>query len=311
MGRITRLALILGAVSCFAGQDDTVFKTEVKVVNLLASVRNKQGTYVRDLTRDDFVLSEDGRPQTIQYFTKQSELPLKVGLLIDTSDSQERVLDAERVAAGEFFDEILRLADDQVFLVQFDMNVWLRQPFTANRKLLYDAMAFVDTPSLNQMRSHVGNGGGTLLYDAVVYASTDVMKGQQGRKAVILLTDGVDTGSEASIANAIDAALKTDTLIYSILFSDATYYGGFGGGPDGKRVLMRMSKETGGGFFEVSKKQPLNRVFSLIEDELRSQYSIGYVSDKPVEVSGFRKIQLVTKQKGLAVQTRERYWARR
>lgn len=274
---------------------------------MLASVRNKQGSYIKDLTRDDFVLSEDGRPQTIRYFTQQSELPLKLGLLVDTSVSQDKVITAERVAASHFFDDILRLPEDRVFLAQFDNKIVLKQDFTANLGKLEDAMTFVDTASNAELRNQIG--AGTLLYDAVIYASKDIMASQQGRKAVILLTDGVDTGSDASVANAIEAALKSDTLIYSILFSDAGFYDGFG--PDGKKILMRMSRETGGGFFEVTKKLSIDRIFGIIEDELRSQYSIGYVSDKPVEVSGFRKIQLVTKQKGLAVQTRDRYWARR
>jgi VWFA-related protein len=126
-----------------------------------------------------------------------------------------------------------------------------------------------------------------------------------------VLTDGVDTGSEASIADAIEAAQKADTLIYSILFSDEGFYGLFSGGADGRNVLMRMSRETGGGFFEVSKKQSLDDTFAQIQEELRSQYNIGYVSDQPVSVSEFRKIQLTTHQKGLTVQARNRYWAQR
>jgi VWFA-related protein len=306
--RGSKSVFVLLCLGSLIAQDDAVFKTDVKVVNMLAAVRNKHGTYIKDLTRDDFVLSEDGRPQTIRYFTKQSELPLKLGLLVDTSVSQDKVMSAERVAAAHFFDEILRLPQDRVFLVQFDNKILLKQEFTANLGKLEDAMTFVDTPSNAALRDQVGPG--TLLYDAVVYAAKDIMASQQGRKAVILLTDGVDTGSEATVASAVEAALKSDTLIYSILFSDAGYYGGFEA-PDGKKLLMRMSRETGGGFFEVSKKQSIDRVFGIIEDELRSQYSIGYVSDRPVEVSEFRKIQLTIKQKGFTVQTRERYWARR
>lgn len=303
-----RLAALLFAVALLPAQQDTVFSTDVKVVNLLASVRTKDGAYVRDLSRDDFLLSEDGRPQNIRYFAAQSDLPFKLGLLVDTSASQEKVMEAERVAASEFFQDVLRLPDDRVFLMQFDMNISLKQEFTANVGKLADAMVFVDTPTERQYRSYTGNAG-TLLYDAVVTASKDIMAGQRGRKALIVLTDGVDVGSEASLNGAIEAALKADTLIYSILFSDSGYY--FGGGKDGRKVLARMSSETGGRLFEVSKKQPLDRVFGAIEEELRSQYSIGYVSDRPVDISEFRKIHLVAKQKGLSVQTRERYWARR
>jgi VWFA-related protein len=303
---------LLCSAPLVCGQQEPVFSTDVKVVNLLATVRSKQGEFIRDLTRDDFSLTEDGRPQTLRYFTRQSDLPLKLGLLIDTSMSQQKVLNAERGAASRFLDQVLRQAQDQVFLVQFDMAVDVKQGFTSNRKTLDDALAFVDTPTFRELRNQ--SGGGTLLYDAIVSASKDIMKSQRGRKAVIVLTDGVDTGSEANVADAIDAALKADTLVFSILFSDATFYGGFPGvlgGGDGRKVLVRISKETGGGFFEVSKKQSLDRIFAAIEDELRSQYSLGYVSDKPVEVSEFRKIRLIAKQKGLVVQTRERYWAQR
>jgi VWFA-related protein len=187
------------------------------------------------------------------------------------------------------------------------MSVQMRQDLTASRKKLDEALDYVDTPTNNQLRT-VGSGGGTLLYDALVKASNDTMKNLTGRKALIVLTDGVDFGSEANASAAIDAAQKADTLIYAIYFSDSGAYGG--GGPDGKGVLQRMSKETGGSFSAVSKKQSIEDIFAVIQDELRSQYSLGYVSDKPVEISEFRKIQLVVDQKGLVVQARNKYWAR-
>ena len=136
------------------------------------------------------------------------------------------------------------------------------------------------------------------------------MQPRTGRKALIVLSDGVDTGSEATNAQAIEAAQRADTLIYCILFSDSSAYGLFGGGGSGRTALMRMSRETGAGFFEVTKKLSLEQIFAQIEDELRSQYAIGYVSDEPVVISEFRKIQL-TARKGLVVQARDRYWAQR
>ncbi len=134
------------------------------------------------------------------------------------------------------------------------------------------------------------------------------MKPLQGRKALIVLSDGVDEGSDAHLADAIEAAQRADTLIYSIEFSDATFYGGFGGSV-GRNALKKLASETGGGFFSVSKKLSIEQIFSMIEAELRNQYSIGYVSDKPCTISEFRKIQLTTKRKGLIVQARPRYWA--
>jgi VWFA-related protein len=290
------------------GQEEPTFSTSVKVVNVLATVRDKKGEIIRDLGKDDFSLAENGRPQVIRYFAKQSDLPLTIGLMVDTSMSQVKVLDQERGASYRFLDQVLRETKDRVFVMQFDMSVQLRQPLTNSRKALDDSLAYVDTPSNSQMRM-VGSGGGTLLYDAVVKASNEVTKELQGRKALILLTDGVDFGSENTVAQAVDAAQKADTLVYSILFSDPGAYG-FMGGPDGKGVLMRMSRETGASFSIVSKKRSIDQIFDAIQDELRSQYSLGYVSDQPCTISEFRKIQLETKRKGLVVQARDRYWAR-
>lgn len=289
-------------------EDSPTFSTDVKVVNVFATARAKNGEFIRNLSKDDFTLLENGRPQAIRYFSRETNLPLTLGLMVDTSLSQERVLEAERAASFRFLDQVLRDKIDQVFVMQFDFSIQVRQRLTNSRRDLEEKLALVDTPSRKDLEMQ--RGGGTLLYDAVVMASKDIMKDQANRKAVIVLTDGVDFGSEATADDAIEAAQRADTLIYSILFSDEGYYGGFGG-PDGKRILMRMSKETGGGFFEVSKKQSIDQIFDVIQDELRSQYSLGYVSDTPVRVSEFRSIHLTAKAKGLVVQARDRYWARR
>jgi VWFA-related protein len=286
---------------------DASFTTGIKVVNVFATVRAKNGALIRDLTKDDFALLENGRPQTIRYFSRETDLPLSLGLMVDTSLSQGKVLDAERGASLRFLDQVLR-DKDQVFVMQFDLAVLMRQEFTNSRKKLEEALSFVDMPSRRELM--LQRGGGTLLYDAVLEASK-AMKSQSNRKAAIVLTDGVDTGSEASLDAAIEAAQRSDLMIYSILFSDEGYYGLFGGGGEGRRVLARLAKETGGSFFEVSKKQGIEQIFDAIQDELRSQYSLGFVSDAPVRVSEFRKLQLAVKQKGLAVETRDRYWAQR
>jgi VWFA-related protein len=290
-----------------AQQDLPTFSTDVKVVNVLATVTDKKGEIIRDLTKDDFVLYEDKRPQTVRYFAQQSDLPLTIGLMVDTSMSQQRVLNAERGASFRFLEVVLRPAKDQVFLMQFDFRIFTRQELTSSLKALDDALAFVETPTRSQLQ--IQSGGGTLMFDAVLQAARDVMGKQQGRKALILLTDGVDTGSEASVADAIEAAQKADTLIYSILFADSGAYGF--GGADGRRPLQRMAQETGGSFFQVSKKQSIDQIYGVIQEELRSQYSLGYVSDLPVRLSEFRKIEVTTKRKGLVVQSRDRYYARR
>jgi VWFA-related protein len=171
-------------------------------------------------------------------------------------------------------------------------------------------------------------GGGTLLYDAVYLACDELMKKQQGRKALIVLSDGVDRGSKESLETAVATAQRADTAVYSILYKDDEGYGGHRGGfgmgggmgrhgrfpeqprPDGKKILTRISNETGGRLFEVSKRQSVDEIYSLIEEELRSQYSLGYTPERGgAPEGGYHKIQLTTKQKGLMVQSREGYYA--
>jgi VWFA-related protein len=297
---IVSSASLLLRVTRAGAQQDPTFSSDVQVVNLLATVRNKKNEILRDLSKDDFQILENGSPQTIRYFTRESDLPLTIGLLVDTSMSQVKVLDAERGASLRFLDEVLRENKDHVFIMQFDLTVQTRQPLTASRRELNQALAFVDTPTRNQLRSQYG--GGTLLFDAVVDSSQEIMKKQQGRKALIVMSDGGENGSEATLSDAIEAAQRAETLIYTILFSDGSY------GND-RGLMQRLAKETGGGYFEVSKKLTIDQVFALIQEDLRSQYSIGYVSDRPATISEFRKIQLTIKRPGLVVQSRDRYWA--
>jgi VWFA-related protein len=302
----------ISAVALRAQQKDTTFSTDVKVVSVFATVRDKQGKIVQNLTKDDFALAEDGRPQVIKYFSQESNLPLTLGLLVDTSLSQRRVLGEERTASEHFLQQVLREDKDQAFVIHFDREVELLQDLTSSRKELNAALAQLELPQeqrqQQQQRGGWGGpsgggrgrgqgggsgrrgGGGTSLYDSVLLASDELMKKQSGRKALIMLTDGVDTGSKVSIANAIESAQRADTLVYSILFADRDAYGGgmgrggFGGGgmgrrggggyprrqeehPDGKKVLERLSKETGGGFFEVSKKQTIEKIYDQIQEE--------------------------------------------
>lgn len=305
---VVRTSAALPLLHLLRAQDQPVFSVDLKLVNVLATVRNKTGSLVGNLAKDDFLLSEDGRPQSIQYFSRDTDLALTLGLMVDTSGSQQRVMDAERGACLRFLDQVVREQKDRVFIMQFDSTVQMRQDLTSSVGKLDDALAYVDTETKRSLR--LRGGGGTLLYDAVAGVSDTVMSKQRGRKALIVLSDGVDFGSESTLNDAMEAAQRADTLIYSILYSDPGAYGLFGSGRDGKRVLERLSDETGGSFFEVSKKQTIDQVFGILEEELRTQYSLGYVSDKPVTISEFRNIQLTAKQKGLMVQARRRYWAR-
>lgn len=303
---LSRRALLASLVALPAlAQEEPRFSTEVKMVGILASVRDKKGRLVSDLKKDDFTILEDGRSQTIRYFGRESDLPLIVGLMIDTSMSQERVIEPERTACYLFLDQVLREGKDKILIVQFDLGVRVRQDLTSSWKDLNASLADIDAPSHAQLKSQMG--GGTLLYDALVM-SAKAMQAERGRKALIVMTDGVDEGSDASLQQAVDAAVRADTLVYSIMFSDEGYYGPFGGG-GGRKVLQRLSSDSGGGFFEVSRKQTIDQIFEVIQDELRNQYAIAYVSDKPVRISEFRKIQVLTDRKDLVVQARDRYWA--
>jgi VWFA-related protein len=304
------LALLTLSFLALTGQtkdDEATFSTDVKVVNIFATVRNKTGEIIRELPKEDFSIFENGRSQAIRFFSQESDLPLTIGLMVDTSMSQAKVLNAERGASFRFIDQVLREGKDKVFIMQFDMAIRLRQDLTSSRKDLDESLAYVDTPSRREL--YMPSEKGTVLYDAVLEASNGVMKDRTGRKALIVMSDGVDEGSENSLASAIEAAQRNDTLVYSILFSDPSFYGG--GGHSGKDALSRLAKQTGGSFFEVTKKRSIDDIFGVIEQELRSEYSLGFVSDTAVRNSEFRTLQLTTKQKDLIVHARDKYWARR
>ena len=281
---------------------EPTFTSDVNVVNLLATVRDKRSAIVGNLERDDFVLLENGRPQTIRYFTRESDLPLTIGLMVDTSMSQERLKNAERGASARFLDQVLRENRDQVFITLFDLNVHTIQPLTGSRRVLDEALPKIDTPTRAQVNSQAG--GGTLLFDALVDAARDPMKNLTGRKALIVLSDGGDNGSEQTLESAVQEAQRAETLLYTILYSD----GGFGPG-GGKRIMEALARETGGRFFEVSRKLSIDQVFAVIQEDLRSQYSIGFVSDRPAALSEFRRVQLSTRRAGLTAHARDRYWA--
>src|ERR1700719_1923259 len=200
-------AALASGLAVAGGQEapTTTLSVQVKVVTLPVTVRDKHGKIVRDLTKDDFTLQEDGRPQTIRYFSQEANLPLTMGLLVDTSRSQTNVLDAERNASRSFLDQMLVQEKDKAFLIHFDREVELLQDLTSSREKLQAALELLKTPSdrersndPNDSDSRSGSGshhGGTQLYDAVFLASNELMKKQQGRKALIILSDGVDRGS--------------------------------------------------------------------------------------------------------------------
>ncbi|WP_031497049.1 VWA domain-containing protein [Bryobacter aggregatus] len=302
---LSRRALLL-ASPAFA--QDPTFSSNVNVINLLATVRDKRGQLIQNLTEEDFILTETGKPQKIRYFSQQTDLPLRLGLLVDTSMSQEKVIPAERAAAYRFLDQVLREKLDRVFLIQFDTLARVRLGFSSNRSQLEGILNDIDTPTRKELRA--AGGSGTAFFDAIG-SGAELMKAETGRKALIVLSDGVDSSSDQTLATAIELALRADTLVYTVYFTDPAFYSLGFGVPNGHAVMARLAKETGGGFFEVSKKMTIEAIFQAIEQELRSQYSIGYVSDIPVGFPAFRKIHLSTRQKGLVVQTRDGYWPKR
>jgi VWFA-related protein len=368
-GAQVSLALTAAIVMSWSllAQDVPTFSSDVKVVSVLATVRDKHGQIVNNLTKDDFKLQQDGQPQSIHYFAKETDLPLTLGLLVDTSMSQRRLIEQERTASYSFLNNLMRPDKDKAFVIHFDWEVELLQDTTDSRPKLEAALDKLDNPrfapgygggsggspgggSSGGGSGYPGGGkggghhmgGGTDLYDAVFLASDEVARKLKGRKALIILSDGVDTGSKVSLDRAIETAQRADTLVYSILYADPEAYarqsypgmggggrhggwGGPGGGvgrgpggggypqqashPDGKKVLERISRETGGRFFEVSKKQPIDQIYAQIEQELRSQYSLGYTPAKDVAGPGYHKITLTATNKDLIVQTREGYYA--
>lgn len=367
---------VVGAADTAAAQQSSTQQTptmsvQVNVVNVLATVRDKHGKIINDLGKEDFTLTEDGHPQTVRYFTRETDLPLSLGLLVDTSLSQQRVLDQERSASHSFLDQMVREDKDKAFILHFDREVELLQDFTPSHAKLEAALEELQAPQLrdasasnspdsypdSQRGSGRGSGrhggAGTLLYDAV-YLATDesggLMSKQQGRKALIILSDGVDRGSKETLEGAIASAQRADTIVYSILFKDDESYGnqrgfgqggpriGMGGGgmggpmggpmggggmgrrgggypsqqerPNGKKILEQISRQTGGRLFEVSKKEPIDDIYTQIEEELRNQYSLGYTPERAGGAAeGYHKIQLTTGRKDAAVQTRDGYYA--
>jgi VWFA-related protein len=293
-------------------------KVDVDIVNVLASVRDKRGALVSNLEKNDFTVLEDGKPQDIKYFTKETDLPLTIGLLVDVSGSQRNLIDIERNAASQFFSQVLR-KKDMAFLISFGEESELLQDYTNSPRLL--------TEGLSQLRPSSGVGGlhpgpvptaggprGTVLYDAVYLAANDKLKSEVGRKVIVIITDGVDQGSRLSLNQAVEAAQKSDAVIYCIDYNDPYAYGGGGfgislGGGMGGSTMRKMSDETGGHTYKVDRKHTLEQVFKELQDEMRSQYSIGYTPANERKDGSYRKIEIKLSNKDLKAQARKGYYA--
>jgi VWFA-related protein len=344
-------------------------KVQAREVLLPVVVEDKHGALVTNLAARDFTLTEDGRPQVIKSFTSQSNLPFRLGLLVDTSRSVSSAMDAERKAAGKFIDLMLPtdpkagVRGDQAFLIHFDREVELLEDFTNSRDRLHhelDGMGPTSQERNNQgpessgddrggsggYGQHGGHGGGTQLYDAIYLASDELMKPKDGRKALIVFSDGADSGSKETLNDAIDAADRANVQVFAIYFKGEEehssngfpggggHHGGMGGGGypgggggypgggghrggnprsqagvDGKKIMQQIASRTGGQFFEAKKKDNLDEIYNQIAASLRQQYLLTYTPDKVDTDGEFHKIVLTTDKTDLNVITREGYYA--
>jgi len=364
----TCATLPLCAQQAAASPADSVptFKTGSSLVSLPLVVRDKHGDIVTKLTKDDLTVMEDGKPQTIRYFDHDVDLPLTLGLLVDVSGSVRDVLDEERTASKSFLEQMVR-PTDKAFVIEFGREVDLLCNLTASHAALQSALAQlapmpVASSDSTGSDTHGAQHGGSQLYDAVFLAADEVIKKEPNRKALILLTDGVDRGSMESIASAIEAAQRADTIVYAIYFQGEEHHdhgfshdhdggggngggrsgggwpgGGGGGWPgsgggwpgggggrggngggnhpqdheqgtDGRKILQRMTQETGGGLFQVSKKLPVDAIYQQIAEELRNQYRLSYAPPAH-DGAGYHEVQVQAKDKKLTVQTRAGYYA--
>ena len=310
------LAVLLSVCAIPAGAQDKLdpprdpspIRVDVDVVNVLCTVRDWKGAFVTDLNKTDFRIREDGKPQEIRYFAREVDTPFTVALLLDVSGSVARILDIERAAASRFFTEVLR-PTDQALLLSFAQNVTVWQEITSNLSKLQTALRVIGPFDANltpEFRPH----GGTLLYEAVHLVGGRKLANLPGRKAMVIVTDGVDNGSTVTADLAIKAAQQADAVIYAIHYEDnassSPEYAA-----EGESALDRLSAPTGGRTFHVGWTLPLKAIFNTIREEMRSQYAIGYTSTNRVKDGNYRRLEVKTTRFGLKAQARQGYYAPR
>jgi VWFA-related protein len=299
-------------------QPAATLKLQVNLVDLFFTVKDKSGQLVPHLNKDTCTVEEDKQPQKWKNFASENDLPLTLGILLDTSGSQEYVLPLEQQAGSEFLEQVLR-KKDEAFLLSFDVNVDLLQDYTNSPRLLARAMtkAQINTAGGNGAAGIPGLGGGTiptigqpkgtLLYDAIYLASTEKMAQETGRKAMIILTDGEDQGSRTKIQEAVAAAERSNAIIYIILIADPGAYGSWG--YSGYSAAKKLAEETGGRVINVgSNGKKLQSAFQQIQDELRTQYVGTYVPSNNKLDGTFRRVT-VNCGEGNRVQIRKGYFA--
>jgi VWFA-related protein len=303
-----------------AEQDQPVatFKANVQVVNLFFNVKDKHGALIPNLKKEDFTISEDGKSQTIKYFSAESNQPLTLGLLIDTSGSQRRVLPMEQEVGAAFLRDVLT-TKDLAFLINFDISVDLIQDYTSDAARLRRAMEKTvindgagsgsgGIAGAGQGTIPVYNPRGTLLYDAVYLAANEKLQKEAGRKAMILLTDGGDQGSQETLPNAIEAAQRSEVIVYVILIADRGL--GFGYQASASSAMRKLAEQSGGRVIDVGNNpKKLRDAFDQIQAELRSQYMIGYVPTNTVANGKYRKMELKPVNPEYKTQARKGYFA--
>jgi VWFA-related protein len=278
-------------------------RVQVNLVNLFATVRDKRSKQIiSSLEQNDFNVSEDGAPQQISFFSKDSKLPVTLGLLVDTSGSEQNTLGAEQEAATRFLMRVMRKGD-LTAVFSFDTDTDLLADFTDDVGVLDRAIrrARINAPSGQGPLAQ--QGPGTVFYDAVYLACHDKLASEAGRKALIILTDAQDEGSQLRVQDAIEAAQRTDTVVHILLIGDSFHFNVNEG------VAKKLTDETGGRTIVVRGEKNLEQAFDQISDELRSQYTIGYYSTNAARDGSYRKVKVDTTHKDLDVLTRRGYYA--
>ena len=307
------LLLISPAATRQAGNGLTTesIKATAVGVNVYAIAEGRHGRLIRDLNKDDFELHEDETPQKIEYFSRETNLALTLGVAIDTSVSQAHLLAAEQEAAKKFLRSVLRNGD-QAFVMNFDADVRLLQDLTNAANELGRA---IDSAEINETgRSILRDNaaiptGGTRLYDAVYLASNELMKTRDGRKVLVLVTDGEDQGSKSNLQKSLEAAERADVIIYSIVVSDPQFYSLMGGTYHGDASVRKLARETGGRTIRVKPIDQIGPAFEQIGRELRSQYLLGY-SPSNFRHGTFRRIHVRVRGRNYTVRTRTGYYDR-
>ncbi|HUJ48659.1 MAG TPA: VWA domain-containing protein [Bryobacteraceae bacterium] len=301
LGIILLLAALPAAAQPVAADSESAIKVDVDVVNVLCTVYDRRGALVRDLAKDDFEVLENGRRQEIRYFARDTDLPLTVALLVDVSGSVRALIGAEKDAAAKFLQAVIR-PSDQALLAGFSSSIVLWQDFTPSVERLSNALSRMHAVPFHGLPPQGLPMPGTLLYDTVYVTAHQKLADVSGRKVMVIISDGLDNGSLNHSQDAIAAVQSANAVVYGIC-----YQSGF----SGCDFLKELAGPTGGRMFQAGKKTPLSDIFHTIEDELRSQYALGYVPEDRTRDGAFRKLQVRTLRRGLRVQARKGYYARR